>query len=118
MEKGEIWLINLDPTVGAEIRKTRPAVIVSADAVGVLPLKVIVPITEWKEHYAIAPWMVRLGPDFESVLQKPSAADTFQVRSVAQERFVRRIGRLSEPSMRSIAKALATVLSIELSDLV
>ena len=117
MEKSEIWLINLDPTVGAEIRKTRPAVVVSADAIGVLPLKVIVPITEWKEHHSIAPWMVRLDPPVEGSLQKPSAADTFQVRSVSQERFVRRIGKLSEPSMRAIAKALATVLSIELSDL-
>jgi mRNA-degrading endonuclease toxin of MazEF toxin-antitoxin module len=33
-------LINLDPTIGAEIKKTRPAVIMSDDAVGVLPLKV------------------------------------------------------------------------------
>jgi mRNA interferase MazF len=38
-------LINLDPTLGAEIRKTRPAVIVSDDAIGTLPLRVIVPVT-------------------------------------------------------------------------
>jgi len=66
MHRGEVWLINLDPTVGTEIRKTRPAVIVNDDAVGVLPLKVIVPITDWKEHYAVAPWMVRLDPDKEN----------------------------------------------------
>ena len=46
MRRGDVWLINLDPTVGAEIKKTRPAVIVNDDAVGILPLKVIVPITE------------------------------------------------------------------------
>jgi mRNA-degrading endonuclease toxin of MazEF toxin-antitoxin module len=34
MRRSEIWLINLDPTVGSEIRKTRPAVIVSNDAIG------------------------------------------------------------------------------------
>ena len=55
MTRGEIWLINLDPTLGAEIRKTRPAVIVSVDAVGVLPLRVVVSITSWKEHYVQAP---------------------------------------------------------------
>jgi len=48
MRRGKIWLINLDPTIGAEIKKTRPAVIVNDDAIGSLPLKVIVPITEWK----------------------------------------------------------------------
>ena len=114
MRRGEVWHINLDPTVGAEIRKTRPAVIVNDDAIGILPLKVIVPITEWKERYAIALWMVRLEPDPENGLDKPSAADAFQVRSVAQERFVRRQGKLSDTAVQEITKALAIVLSIEL----
>jgi mRNA interferase MazF len=47
MRRGEVWLINLDPTVGSEIQKTRPAVIVNDDAIGILPLRVIVPITAW-----------------------------------------------------------------------
>lgn len=113
MQRGEIWLINLDPTIGAEIKKTRPAVIVSHDAIGILPLKVIVPITEWKERYSVAPWIVRLEPDVQNGLEKPSAADTFQVRSVAQERFVRRLGKLPDHPMNAIAKALAVVLSFD-----
>jgi mRNA interferase MazF len=113
MRRGEVWLINLDPTVGAEIKKTRSAVIVNDDAVGTLPLKVIVPITDWKERYAVAPWMVRLTPDANNGLSKRSAADTFQVRSVAQERFVRRMGLLPATAMRAIEQALAIVLSIE-----
>ena len=51
MRKGDIWLINLDPTVGAEIQKTRPAIIVNEDAIGILPLQVIVPLTDWKERF-------------------------------------------------------------------
>lgn len=113
MRRGEIWLINLDPTVGAEIRKMRPAVIVSSDAVGILPLKVIVPLTEWKDRYAVAPWMVRVDPRPENGLEKPSAADTFQVRSVSQVRFVRRLGSLQESIMLDIGKAIAIVLEIE-----
>jgi mRNA interferase MazF len=114
MQRSEVWLITLDPTVGAEIKKTRPAVIVNDDAVGILPLKVIVPITDWKDRYAVAPWMVRLEPDAANGLEKPSAADAFQVRSVAQERFVRRLGKLSDTEMQAITEALAAVLSIEL----
>ena len=113
MRRGEVWLINLDPTVGSEITKTRPSVIVNDDSVGVLPLKVIVPITDWKDRYAVAPWMVRLEPDRTNNLEKLSAADTFQVRSVSQERFVRRLGRLSAAVMQEIAQALALVLRIE-----
>jgi mRNA interferase MazF len=94
MRKGDVWLINLDPTIGAEIKKTRPAVIVSEDAIGVLPLKVVVPVTDWKDRYAVAPWMVRLDPDDRNKLDKTSAADCFQVRSVSQERLIRLIGSL------------------------
>ncbi len=112
MYRGEIWLINLDPAVGSEIQKTRPSVIVSDDTVGILPLKVIVPITEWKDRYEDAPWMVRLDPDSENGLDKPSAADAFQVRSLSQQRFVRKIGKVSEKSMKKITEALGFVLSI------
>ena len=114
MQRGEIWLINLDPTIGAEIKKTRPAVIMNDDAIGILPLKVIVPITEWKDRYSVAPWIVRLEPDAENGLDKPSAADAFQVRSVAQERFVLRLGKLSDTAMQEITRAMAIVLSIDL----
>ena len=113
MHRGEVWRINLDPTMGAEIKKTRPAVIVNHDAVGILPLRVIVPITEWKDRYAVAPWMVRLDPDVENGLDKPSAADAFQVRSLSQTRFVQRTGKLSEAAMQEITKALVVVLAIE-----
>jgi mRNA interferase MazF len=113
MKRGEIWLINLDPTIGAEIQKIRPAVIVNDDAVGRLPLRVIVPITDWKDRYAIAPWMVKIEPDAENGLSKESAADSFQVRSVSQERFVRRIGELSETVLTKISRSLAVVLRIK-----
>ena len=63
MKRGEIWLISLDPTVGAEMQKTRPAIIVNDDALGLLPLRVIVPLTDWKDRYAAAAWMVKLEPD-------------------------------------------------------
>lgn len=113
MRRGEVWLINLDPTVGAEIRKTRPAVIVNDDAVGILPLKVIVPITDWRDRYDIAPWMVRLEPGADNGLDKPSAADAFQVRSVSQMRLIRQVGVLTDSAMTEITGALAVVLAIQ-----
>jgi len=111
MKQGEVWLINLDPTVGSEIKKTRPAVIVSDDALGKLPLKVIVPITDWKERYSIAPWMVKIEPNTKNGLTKSSSADCFQVRSVSQERFVKRIGEASHV-LEDIKTGLSMVFSI------
>jgi mRNA interferase MazF len=110
MRKGEVWLINLDPTVGAEIQKTRPTIIVNEDAIGILPLRIIVPLTDWKEHYEIAPWMVRIDPDTANGLHKPSAADAFQIRSVSQARFINRMGRVSNSHLHEILKAIQTVI--------
>jgi len=42
--RGEIWLVNLEPTLGAEIRKTRPVVVISSNAIGVLPIRLVAPI--------------------------------------------------------------------------
>jgi mRNA interferase MazF len=114
MQRGEVWVINLDPTLGAEIQKTRPAVIVNDDQVGVLPLRVIVPLTDWKDRYQVAPWMVKVEPAQSNGLMKVSAADAFQVRSVAQERFVRYLGKLTNEQMQAVAKALAAVLAIKI----
>lgn len=111
MKQGEIWLINLDPSIGAEIRKTRPAIIVNNNAVGRLPLKVIVPLTDWKDHYSIAPWMVRVPPDPGNQLQKESSADCFQVRSLSEKRFVKKIGSVKSKALEEIREALALVFS-------
>jgi len=113
MKQSEIWLINLDPTIGAEIRKTRPAIIVNDDALGKLPLRVIVPITDWKDRYDIAPWMIKIAPNSKNGLIKESSADCFQVRSVSQERFVKRLGYVSEVIMNELRTGLSRVLSIE-----
>jgi mRNA interferase MazF len=43
---GEVWLVNFDPTLGTEIRKIRPAVVISSNNIGILPIKLVVPITD------------------------------------------------------------------------
>src|SRR5437667_11404474 len=106
MKQNEIWLINLDPTIGAEIKKIRPAVIVNDNALGKLPLKIIVPITDWKEHYSMAPWMIRIYPSAINGLNKISSVDCFQIRSVSQQRFVKRIGTLDLGIDKIIKSAL------------
>jgi len=112
MKQGEIWLINLEPTLGAEIKKTRPAIIVNDDTLGRLPLKVIVPITEWKESYGVAPWMIKIEPDDQNNLNKVSAADCFQVRSISELRFVNQIGIVKPDILDQIKDGLAKVFSI------
>src|SRR6056297_4046765 len=102
MKQGDIWLINLDPTIGAEIKKTRPAIIVNDDSLGKLPLKIIVPVTDWKDRYDLAPWMIKLEPDSRNGLYKDSSADCFQIRSLSKQRFVRKLGKISKAELEEI----------------
>lgn len=50
--RAEIWLADLNPTLGSEIQKTRPVIIVSSDEISVLPIRLVAPITEWKDSFA------------------------------------------------------------------
>lgn len=112
MQQGDIYLINLDPAIGSEIKKSRPCVIVSDNAIGILPLKIIAPITEFKEKYRQVPWMLEIHPDVHNRLDKISVMDVFQVRSVSEERFIRKIGKVSETERDSIKEALKIVFGI------
>jgi len=113
MRQGEIWQINLSPTVGAEIKKKRPAVIINDDAIGVLPLRVIVPITEWKEKFAGAIWMVQLVPDNDNNLAKLSAIDCFQIRSISIKRILGKIGSVSPAILTEIKRAVKVVIDAD-----
>jgi mRNA interferase MazF len=113
MLRGQIWLYDSNPSVGDEIGKIRPAIIVNNDAMGVLRLKIVVPITGWNNAFVDVPWLVRIEPDVDNGLSKTSVADTFQVRSISQQRLIKPIGSLSVATMAEISQALATVLSID-----
>lgn len=80
--RGEVWLVSLDPTIGSELQKTRPAVVISSDAVGRLPVKIVAPLTDLKANYATNPWHVYIEPDSTNGLAKPSAVDVLQLRGL------------------------------------
>ena len=109
MRQREIWTVNLDPTIGAEIKKTRPCVIVNDDTVGILPLKIVAPITDYKDKFKDVPWMVTLTPGNENGLDKKSVVDLFRVRSVAEERLIERVGIIGADQLLSVKTALQVV---------
>jgi mRNA interferase MazF len=76
-------------------------------------LRIIVPITDWKEKYELAPWMITINPSKTNGLYKISCADCFQIRSVSEERFFRKIGVVSQSVADAIRIGLSKVLSIE-----
>lgn len=108
--RGEVWLVDFDPTRGAEIRKIRPAVVISSDNIGKLPLKLVVPITDWKSHYAHIQWFVQLLPNSTNGLVKESGADAFQIKSLSTDRFVRKVGVLSAVELKEVTAAIAACI--------
>lgn len=109
-KRGDIRLVNFDPTIGSEIQKTRPAVVIGSDAVGRLPIKLVAPITDWKPHYATNLWHVRIDPAPTNGLTKPSAVDALQVRGMDIQRFVRRMGQVAPETLEAIALAVVAVI--------
>ena len=109
MKQGEIWQINLNPTIGSEMKKVRPCIILNNDTVGKLALKVIAPLTDFKEHYRVIPWMVVLEPDLKNGLKKISAIDLFQVRSLSQKRLIKKIGFVEKEVIDACKESLDVV---------
>jgi mRNA interferase MazF len=61
--------------------------VVSSDAIGILPIKMIAPVTDWKDRYSRNLLHIRIDPDKTNGLSKTSAVDALQVRGVDTERF-------------------------------
>lgn len=82
-KRGEVWWVKLDPTVGHEIRKTRPCMIVSPDEINRHGTCIVVPLTSSQgRRYRVA----------TSISEKPGAAAVDQVRMIDHTRLGRRIG--------------------------
>ena len=75
-KRGEVWIVDLNPTRGAEMQKQRTAVVLSCDGIGKLPLHIIVPITEWQPSFAATHWFQKLVPNKKNGLSKDSGADS------------------------------------------
>ena len=111
--RGEVWLVEFDPVKGDEIRKSRPAVVVSTDAFNPLRTKIAVPLTSWQGKFTSAQWMVKIVADARNGLECDSAADALQLRCVSYERFVSKLGMIPAPVLDEIAAAIAIVIEFQ-----
>jgi len=111
IKQAEIWLVRFYPKVSSEIAKLRPAVIISHDTIGKLPLKTIVPITDWKATYAHYPWMVQIEPNEQNGLSKISAIDCFQIKNFSDERFVEKLGSIDALMLQTLHQTILKTLN-------
>jgi mRNA interferase MazF len=105
--RGEIWEVRFDPSEGDEIRKTRPAVVMSIRNAGRMAPHIVVPITAWQTAFDTLFWMIRLSPTPANGLSKGSSADAFQLKSVSINRFRHKLGHVTTDNLDDIATAIA-----------
>ena len=99
IHRGEVFLVDLDPTRGAEIQKTRPCVVVSPDELnGQLRTIIVAPLTT-----AGQPYPFRAACRFSN---KSGQVVTDQLRTVDRDRLVRHLGRLSPATMARVLAVL------------
>lgn len=104
--RGDVYWVNLDPVVGTEIRKTRPAVVVSNDSCNRYGTRIVVlPITSNVD--SLYPGEAKV-----EVKGKPGRALGDQIRSIDRSRLKARLGRLSADEMSRVDEALAVTLAL------
>jgi mRNA interferase MazF len=115
MRRGDIVSVDLDPTLGSEAAKVRPAVVVSNDAANETATRLgrgvitVVPVTS--NVARVYPFQVLL-PSRHTGLTRDSKAQAEQVRSIAVQRVVNRIGRLTPAAMADLDQALRLHLGL------
>ena len=106
MLRGEVWWVEFDPSIGSEIRKTRPAVIVSNDAANRnLPRVMVLPLTSNVSR-------VYPGEAVVTVNGRPSKGVADQLMAADKQRLKSRLGSLDRSDMRSIEDAIRLHLGL------
>jgi mRNA interferase MazF len=113
-KRGEVWLVDLNPTRGQEIQKTRPAVVVSSDLFDRIALKIAIPITSWQSKFSDRPFMVRIAANTDNGLDVDSAGNILQIRSLSTERFVKQLGQVSPEILEELLAGLIICTDYEL----
>ena len=114
--RGEIWWVGLDPTVGSEIQKTRPCLVIGTDALAGLPVRIVVPLTKWQKKHGGRPWCVQVDPDRQNGLDAASAADAVQDRCVSVRRFRERLGTVDATTLSQVLAAVALCLDLSVPE--
>lgn len=110
LRRGDIWIVNFDPTIGHEIKKTRPAIIIQnnvGNSIG--PITIVAPITSQKIDY-IRPFDAFIKKT--GGLDKDSKAVLNQIRSIDKRRLVKKIGSLDENTLGKVDEALKISLGL------
>ncbi|WP_373541990.1 type II toxin-antitoxin system PemK/MazF family toxin [Chamaesiphon sp.] len=113
-KRGEVWLVDLNPTRGQELQKTRPVIIISSDLFDLISLKIAIPVTSWQDKFRERPFMVRIDANPDNRLDRDSAGNILQVRSLSTDRFVKRLGQMSTEVLQELLSGLIVRTDYEL----
>jgi mRNA interferase MazF len=113
---GSIWLVSFDPSVGAEIRKTRPAVIISGTAFNQRRKLTVLPITSSSPSDQLLPVVVAVSPNAENGLATDSFIVCVDPMTFDKQRLVKRLGMLDLERMGRLQSILRSYLELDLME--
>jgi mRNA interferase MazF len=116
LRTGDIYWVNLDPTIGDEIQKKRPVVVLNGGHEKHLRLAIVVPITSWNPAWENNPFFVPLESTAKNGLKKKSVIDCFQVRAISHRRFLEKLGVITLDDIFRVKKSLALILDLDPED--
>lgn len=109
VRRGDVVVANLDPTIGAEIKKSRPVIVLSNDSINQFSqLVVVVPLTKNTAHLSPSHAVIPKGV---ARLAFTSKAVTEQIKAVDKQRLVRRLGSLTPKLLVQVERALKNTLA-------
>ncbi len=108
--RGEIYLVNIDPTIGSEIKKTRPSLIIQNDVANrYSPITIVAAITS---KFGEPPYPTEVPMPADCGLQQRSAALLNQIRSIDRQRLMKRFGHVDPQTMQRVDRAIQISLGL------
>ncbi|WP_309740990.1 type II toxin-antitoxin system PemK/MazF family toxin [Chamaesiphon sp. OTE_20_metabat_361] len=113
---GSLWLVNFDPSIGTEIRKTRPAMIVSGTLFNQRRKVTVLPITFSTPDSRLLPVVVALEPDANNGLTTDSFIVCIDPMTFDKQRLVKQLGILKIEKIRQVQSILCSYLELDSVD--
>ena len=109
--RGEVYLVNFDPTLGAKIKKTRPALVVQNDVANRhSPVTIVAAITsKYDDELYPTEVLIRAG---EGGLKQDSVVLLNQIRSIDRQRLVKKLGKVKDATLKQVDSAIEISLGL------